>query len=121
MNRGTLAGLRTQLRMLVTMLAIDDTNIAVDVMLAELAHQVSAMESVLSRVAGPALREIRSGLAHADGRRRDDARADFLMAAQRLSDHRHAEGERAPGNDVPHQNRIERAEERLLRLPQGGA
>jgi len=118
MNRGTLAGLCTQLRILVTMLAVDDTNIAVDVMLAELAHQVAAVEGLLSRVAAPALREIRAGLAHAGERRRDDARADFLMAAQRLSDARHTEGECLPGNHVADQNRVEGTEEGLLSVPQ---
>lgn len=119
--------LKTQLRMLVTVLALDDTNIAADIMLAELAQQVADTEALLSRIAGAALREIRSGLAHAGDSRRDDARAAFLMAAQCLarssdSDGRHPQRRpRLAGNDVAHRDRIQAREEGLLRIAERGA
>lgn len=80
-----LPGLHRQLRILVTVLTLDGNDTEVTTMLAGLADTTAMAEPLLSGIDPAVLLEIRSALAHSRQGRRDPARADLLMASQRLA------------------------------------
>ncbi|TNC28044.1 hypothetical protein [Amycolatopsis alkalitolerans] len=83
--RAPLTGLLTQLRILVTVLTVDGHDPQVAAMFAGLADTAVDAEPMLSGIDPAVLIEIRSALAYGRRGDRDAARADLLMASQRLA------------------------------------
>ncbi|HVW42888.1 MAG TPA: hypothetical protein VHC18_16200 [Amycolatopsis sp.] len=89
-----LVRLHQQLTVLATVLTVAELDNDVRIMIAALADTAVAAEPFLAGTDHTVLAEIRSALTHARHGRRDEARADLLIASCRLMHVLHAEQRR---------------------------